>query len=77
MAMVHFTYNDKDKVNIQMNVDDENINLTQLFAYFVDFTRMMGYHPGSWARIIEQLNTTDLSDDYTINDWVNDILVEV
>lgn len=77
MATVAFYYNDNNKTKVKIELDDENINLSQLFAEFVEFTRIMGYQPGSWENIIKELNQINFDQQYTINDWVTDVLVEV
>lgn len=77
MAMISFHYNDNDKTKVNIEFDDENINLTQLFAEFVEFTRIMGYQPGSWKDIVKELSKIDFNQQYDINGWATDILVEV
>ena len=67
-------YNNNEGLDILYAVD-EDTNLSELFAKFVNMTRMVGYQPGSWDKIIEELNKYGVKDgDYSIFEWADDVI---
>ena len=74
MSETKLNYKNDKGINIIVEME-EDINLTKAFAYFIDFTRMIGYHPHSWVNILDEINADGgLSNDYTAYDWAADIL---
>ena len=43
------------KVKAEISIEEEDLNLRQLFSNFVEMTRIMGYQAGSWERLIDDL----------------------
>ena len=78
--MFKMTYDQDSTYNIthiEINIDDENATLNQLFMEFIDMTRIMGYHAESWAHIINDLYDAiilqiDAPEDYNIYEWIRD-----
>lgn len=75
---ISFIYTDDRGRNISFNTSEEECNLTQLMAYFIDFTRAIGYRPYSWSSIVNSINADGgLTEDYTAFDWADDILMDM
>ena len=75
---INFIYTDDKGRNISFNISEEECNLTQLMACFIDFTRMIDYRPYSWNNIIDSINADGgLTKDYTAFDWASDILMDM
>ena len=75
---ISFIYTNGKRRNISFNINEEECNLTQLMAYFIDFTRMIGYHPCSWSNVIDSINANGgLTEDYTAFNWANNILIDM
>lgn len=56
-----------------INIDDNDITLTELFAYFVNMTEKIGYQPGSWETVFEDVNDA-IKEGYSIQDWADCII---
>lgn len=57
MDKIYFTYVKEDGADNTTEISiglDGDIDLTSLFARFVDFTRMMGYYSGSWENVFKE-----------------------
>lgn len=66
---MELTYKNENGINITVTISEDS-NLTEVFAKFVEFTRMVGYQEGSWATIIQKLNDDGgFNDRYTIYEW--------
>lgn len=68
-----------DNMNCQIEVKNEGATLTEVFANFVEMTRIMQYHPDSWKPIIEEIYKycvlhEDATNDYDIFEWAQDAL---
>lgn len=68
-----------DNMNCQIEVKQEDATLTEIFANFVEMTRIMQYCSGSWERIIEEIYKycilhEDATKDYDIFEWAQDTL---
>lgn len=63
-----------NKISITHEIDTDDITLTELFAYFVEMTREMGYHVGSYDNILKEISECD--DNYPIDVWASEIVVE-
>lgn len=55
----------------------DDVNLRQAFLAFVDMTRIAGYSPESWAKILDDgydlcVIHANSREDYNIYDWVVD-----
>lgn len=55
----------------------EDCNLQQMFLNFVDMTRVMGFHSGSWEQVLEDAYKAcvlkeDAPSHYTVYDYMND-----
>lgn len=75
---INFIYTDDKGRNISFNINEEECNLTQLMAYFIDFTRMIGYHPYSWNDVIDSINADGgLTEAYTAFNWATDVFYGV
>lgn len=53
-----------------INIDDDDITLTELFAYFVNMTEKIGYQPESWKVVLEDVNDA-IKEGYSIQDWAD------
>ena len=53
-----------------INIDDDYIALTELFAYFINMTEKIGYQPGSWEVVLEDVNDA-IKQGYNIQDWAD------
>ena len=75
---IWFEYTTKNEDNtikrINMNIPAD-ITLTKLFAYFVDFTRMIGYYPESWERTINEF-AEEIDKDFNAFEMANAIMYE-
>ena len=68
-----YFHNDKMSVNYEMGGEDTT--LTELFAHFVEMTRIMGYQPGSWVNVISDVS--DIIDvKYDIFEWAGDVIFD-
>lgn len=75
---ISFVYTDDRGRNISFDTSEEECNLTQLMACFIDFTRMIGYHPNSWGNVINSINADGgLTENYTAFDWASDIFMDM
>ena len=81
--MIDFFYTPETKsiysssnISIDIDINDDAVCLAELFAYFVEFTRMIGYHEGSWNNILKELKDIfeNASDDYDIYLWAIDTI---
>ena len=68
-----------DNVNCQIEIKSDEATLTEIFAHFVEMTRIMQYHPDSWKYIIEEIYKycvlhEDARSDYDIFEWAQDAL---
>ena len=73
-SKVSLSYKNTEGINISVAME-EDVNLTRAFAYLIDFTRMIGYHPHSWINVLNEINADGgLNDDYTAFDWATDVL---
>ena len=61
----------EDGINIKVNIDN-SCNLTTLMAYFVEFTRMIGYQEGSWEKIIDFLS----KEEFDLYEWSSTVISE-
>ena len=71
-------YNKNADIEVGITVKDPDITLSQLFAVFVEMSRIAGYHSASWETIINELYGycvlhVDAAEDYDIYSWANDI----
>lgn len=66
-------YKNDDGVNIEVTMDVD-VNLTQAFAHFINFTRMIGYHPHSWVNVLKDINVEELNEAYSAYDWAVDTI---
>lgn len=74
--MYNFTmfYDNNDGLAVASDVD-EDATLTEIFARFIDMTRIMGYQAGSWDNIIKELQTAEVNaKDYDIFEWAMDVI---
>lgn len=68
-------YKDNNGLVVEYYLDDDDVTLTDIFAKFVDMTRIMGYQVGSWDRIIENLIKYEIdAEDYSIFEWAWDTI---
>lgn len=63
---------------VHMEVD-EDANLRQMFSAFARMTDMIGYHSGSWDKIIQELYDycilhTDAPEDYDVYQYAFDCI---
>lgn len=56
--------------NTSINIDDDDITLTELFAYFINMTEKIGYRPNSWKDVLEDVNDT-IKKGYSVQDWAD------
>ena len=56
--------------SVSINIDDDDITLTELFAYFVNMTEKIGYQPESWKVVLEDVNDA-IKEGYSIQDWAD------
>ena len=74
---------DNDYMPIEAKVClEDDINLTQLFSYFIEMTRMMGYHEDSWANVIKEIYKycvahKDAAPNYSIYDYAMDNIIPI
>lgn len=74
MSEIKLNYKNDKGINIIVEME-EDIDLTKAFAYFINFTHMIGYHPHSWINVLNEINADGgLTDDYTAYDWATDVL---
>ena len=73
---ITFKYKNDFGVDISVAVPGD-CNLTELTARFIEFTRMVGYQPGSWENVLEKLNEDGGFDsDFTAYDWADAVMYE-
>lgn len=68
---MELSYKNEQGINIIIPISDD-LTLTEVFARFVEFTRMVGYQSGSWTNIIQDL-AADI-DEYNIFDWASEVI---
>lgn len=66
-----------DNIDCKIEIKNEEATLTEVFANFVDMTRIMQYQPGSWEHIIDELYGycvlhVNATKDYDIYEWACD-----
>ncbi len=64
--------NFNNPIEITQHLNDEDMNLTSFFAFFVNMTRMIGYNADSWNKIRNELNKC-IDKEYNIYNWAIDI----
>lgn len=82
--MINFYYIPETKnlypssdISIDISINDDAVCLAELFAYFVEFTRMIGYHEGSWDNLINEVNSIiqdESCKDYSMYSWAIDTI---
>jgi len=70
-------YEDSGNLKAMVEVNDD-ITLSNLFARFIDMTRIMGFHADSWETIIDDMYGScvlhvDAAEDYNAYDWAQDV----
>ena len=68
-----------DNLNCQIEIKNEDATLTEIFAHFVEMTRIMQYHPGSWEDVISKIYKhcvlhEETTDDYDIFEWASNFI---
>ena len=63
-----------NSIKVVSKIDDDDVSLTELFAYFVDMTQKMGYSMGSWEYVFDSVK--ECNEDYPIDLWATDIMVD-
>lgn len=67
-------YKDNNGLVVEYYLDDD-ATLADVFAKFVNMTRIMGYQAGSWDKIIENLIKYEIdAEDYSIFEWAYDTI---
>jgi len=75
MFTMSYKSNYPNRVSIINEIDTDDVTLTELFAYFVEMTRQMGYHMGSYENIVKELQECD-KENYPIDMWACDIITD-
>lgn len=80
MSAITIQYNG-DNIFVSSDMGNEDTTLIELFARFIEMTRIMGYQAGSWERVIADYNeackdTDWCLGDYDIFDWAMDVITE-
>ena len=75
-SIITFKYTNDLGVDISVTIP-EDCNLMELTARFIEFTRMVGYHSGSWKNVLEEINEDGGFDsDFTAYDWADAVIYE-
>ena len=56
--------------------DAEELTLSEMFSHFVQLTKCIGYHEGSWENVVKDVldEKNGINKNYTIWDWAMDTL---
>lgn len=75
LEIKYSTENNQYNFTIKIENADE-LTLSEAFSHFINLTRWMGYHEGSWQNIINELSSEEegINDAYNIWEWATDIL---
>lgn len=67
--------NSRKNFNFELN---EDIDLTTLFGYFIEFTRLIGYQEGSWDNVIAEIynQTNNSPKTFGVFNWSNAVMYE-
>lgn len=78
MSKSCFTMLYEDNYGFNFSVEiDEDANLTDCFARFVEMTRVIGYQPGSWDNILKHLDEQEINaHDYSLYNWASDTIYD-
>ena len=74
-----FTITAKDDYfdfEVQAKATNADATLEQLFAYFVEVCRGVGYYPESFHTLIKELYQEDFNKNYTIFNWASDYIID-
>ena len=67
-----------DNINLSCAIDEDDITLETLFAYFVKMTDMVGYSEKSWCNLLKSL--TDEEKGYVFSnmlfEWAEDTIFD-
>ena len=70
--MIRMSYTDSnDFVSVAACLGDSGASLKEIFAKFVELTRIIGYQSGSWETLIGEIDSV-VDEDYDIFDWASD-----
>ena len=75
LEIKYSTENNQYNFTIKIENADE-LTLSEMLSHFINLTRWMGYHEGSWQSIINELSseTEGINDAYNIWEWAADVL---
>lgn len=80
ISQIQGTYG--DNINFSFILDDEDITLKTLFAYFVKITSLAGYNEKSWCDLLQYLTEIEEEEEeiYSLSDdlyaWVEDTIFD-
>lgn len=76
--MLEMKYTTKDnQYNFIVKIEDvDELTLSEIFSHFINLTRWIGYHEGSWQTIINKLSSEEegINSIYNIWEWAADTL---
>ena len=74
MFTMHYNTTYPNHCSIVEEIENDDITLSELFAYFVEMTRKMGFHMGSWEHVIKEISECD--ENFPIDYWASDMMIE-
>ena len=65
-----------DNINLSCIIDEDDIALETLFAYFVKMTNLTGYSQKSWANILKSLTDTENDCLDYMFEWAEEVIFD-